>query len=286
MKGTIKAIIGTAVLASLVTACGKPPSNSSNLESDSYSSTGIIGGSQVSATDPIARSTVVVYDMKQGALCTGTVLSSQLVLTAGHCVIGSTAGSLVVVFTTNFDTAKSSDARPVTGAKVTANYINLIKKLNSDPTLNFDSIKDQGDVAVIRFSGGLPAGYQPMPVVSNVSDLANGQATILAGYGLADGVAKTGDGLLRQVQVVLKDVKFAKTEVLFDQRGHKGACHGDSGGPALALIKGQLRVYGVTSRGLNDPKNDCSHDAVYTSVPAQLPFINSAAQALTGKTLL
>jgi hypothetical protein len=75
-----------------------------------------------------------------------------------------------------------------------------------------------------------------------------------------------GSGELRQTQVPISDIKYAHSEILVDQTSGTGACHGDSGGPGYIMINGTHYLWGVTSRGALDPKNNCSKFGVYTSV--------------------
>jgi len=81
--------------------------------------------------------------------------------------------------------------------------------------------------------------------------------------------------------VKLSNAKFTETEILFNFMDGKGACHGDSGGPAFAVINGKLFVIGVTSRAPSLSGGEtCLEGAVYTSVPAHIEFLRQSAQYL------
>ncbi|MNY53743.1 Trypsin [compost metagenome] len=108
----------------------------------------------------------------------------------------------------------------------------------------------------------------------------------LAGYGLTDGVNKTGDNLLRKTDVQIIE-HFGKTEVALDQSQGKGACHGDSGGPAFLKVAGVEYVWGITSRGIGkDGVDDCSLFSLYTKVTAQQAFVDGALATLAVPKLL
>ncbi|MBS1963504.1 MAG: trypsin-like serine protease [Bdellovibrionales bacterium] len=242
----------------------------------SSSSTNIIGGTNVSDSDPDGASTVaLVATLSKGqAICTGSLLSASLIVTAAHCVTDERGGvlspkAMTIVFGSDVR-AKNRILAPVAGLKRHPGY---------DPEA---SGKDLNDIAVVRFAGGLPPGFRPAKLLSASTAIPNGGAAVLVGYGvntMAGG--GSGAGVLRKVTAEVADGKFAKTEVLIDQRNKKGACHGDSGGPAFARKGKDLLLWGVTNRGYPDNgPDDCVHYSVYTRITTQMAFINSAARAL------
>jgi hypothetical protein len=338
-------------------ACGKNL-NSSQL-SNTGSSAGIIGGQDVVAGDELATSTVALYDFEKGALCTGTLLSDSILLTAAHCVVDSKASTLVLMFGT--DLQSSQETRKVQRfltTKTYGTYLQQVDTIQNDPELikkseemkkliaddvkiqavideinaladaepdltmedprvvaalekietlkeenaaikakgleikaiidvimaKLETLKDIGDVAIVKFSGGLPAGYKPAKLMRNKSDLVNGMDVVLAGYGISDGIAKSGAGVLRKTQLKLSDANYSNTEVRFDQRSGTGACHGDSGGPAFAKVRGETLVFGVTSRGSEDKDDTCGVFAIYTSIPGEIAFVDQAIAELNKPT--
>jgi secreted trypsin-like serine protease len=221
----------------------------------------------------------IVIKLSQGqAICTGSLLATDLLVTAAHCVTSETGGvvapsQIVLVFGSDIRSQNRTIVR-ATGVKRNTGY---------NPSAGG---KDQNDIAVIGFSGGLPTGYKPATLLSSKSAIATGSSAVLIGYGvntMAGG--GSGEGILRKVTVKVADGKFARTEILLDQRSGKGACHGDSGGPAFARnSSGQLLLWGVTNRGNPDnAPDDCAHFSVYTRITAQATFINAAAKALRAK---
>ncbi|MES2965567.1 MAG: trypsin-like serine protease, partial [Bdellovibrionota bacterium] len=102
----------------------------------------------------------------------------------------------------------------------------------------------------------------------------------LSGYGNSNGKAGTGAGKLRWVETTIKKADYTKSEILVEQSKGKGACHGDSGGPAYVKVDGTLVLIGVTSRGVDDANNDCSVSAAYTSIPFYSAWIKRTSTAL------
>jgi len=225
----------------------------------------IIGGVEVSSSDPVAASTVALYD--GSALCTGSIIAKDLVVTAAHC-IPTDAKTLKVYFRTDLYAAGKS--AKVVDAVVNPGYQG---ENSSGP--------DENDIALVRFSGNLPSGYAPATLLPERDTLRNGETVTLAGYGINEAQTSNGAGVLRRVDVTISNASFGKTEVLFDQTAGKGACHGDSGGPAFATIQSKLYLFGVTNRGYpDDAPDDCAHQAVYTNIISQMTFLNSAANKM------
>ncbi len=239
------------------------------LDSSSNAETaGIIGGQEVKPTESAAQTSVMVYDTAAKALCTGSLVGNNIVLTAAHC-LGQDPRRLLVVFSMNLSTAKKEMTRPVVGA-----VANPLWRTNSNKP------KDNGDIALIKYEGPTPAGYKAVTFLPNVSALKTGSTIVLAGYGLSDGVKKTGAGVLREVMTTIANSQFSPTELEIEQRQGRGACHGDSGGPAFVLANGVYYLWGVTSRGDQDVKDQCSGFSIYTDVLAYTKWIQDTARAL------
>jgi len=227
----------------------------------------IVGGQTVSDKDPIAASTVAVTT--GSALCSGSIIDTDLLVTAAHCV----GPNLYIVFNTNIDQPHANIAR-VMGYAVSSDW--------KGPQA---TTKDQHDIALVRFEGALPEGYRPAKLLPPSDPLKNGEMVTLAGYGETDATSHAGVGVLRKTMVPIKDANFGKTEVLLDQTGDKGACHGDSGGPAFVSMGGDYYLWGVTNRSYPaTAADDCKHDSVYTNIDAYKDWLTQAAAKLRAKS--
>ncbi|ASD65338.1 S1 family peptidase [Bdellovibrio bacteriovorus] len=269
-------VLTTTVLAGLV-ACSPASQNAVNTQG-----TSIIGGEPVETSDSIAKTTVAIIasvqtqDGQEGSfICTGSLLKNNMVLTAGHCVpvVGEEYKevAIYIIFNTDINKMERADVRLVTDAVVHEDYGKM-----------GEQGEDANDVAVLKFAGAMAPGYKVAKFLSDESLLVPGTKVTLAGYGLieTDGVNTKSDDRLRKVDVEIVE-SFGKTEILLDQSQGKGACHGDSGGPAFLEVKGQQYVWGITSRGAGkDGKDDCSLVSVYTKVKSQADFINGAMKTL------
>lgn len=257
-------IAGMALALSGLAACAQPSGPVALKSNDGQ----IIGGTDATGEESFSKTVVSLYNVKVGSLCTASIYSEDMLITAAHCLDGP-AEHMVVFFEKELKNDENLEAREVVAYEVSPLWE---KRMNQ--------MYDTGDIAVVKFAGGLPEGFRPAEVLKDDRLLKNGGTTLLAGYGLSDGVKKTGSGRLRYVETKIQDIDYSYTEVLIDQSQGKGACHGDSGGPAYIEVNGELYLWGVTSRGVNDRNNDCSVSAAYTNIPAYAQFIELAVKKL------
>lgn len=259
-------------------ACA-PSTDSFKQNSADTTSSAIIGGDEVSDVDYIAKSTVAIYDAYGGQLCSGSLIANNVVLSAAHC-IGQIPKYMIIIFDVNAEAILQNagslkallahpKVRQVEKAVVSATWKT---RQNED--------KDTGDVSVLKFTGAAPKGYVPAKMLTDPSALKNGAAVTLAGYGITKGQPQTGTAVLRQVQVSIADTSFSKTEIKIDQTSGHGACHGDSGGPAFIRVAGQDLLWGITSRGVDDAKNDCTRYSAYTNALVYSQVISKAISQL------
>ena len=241
----------------------------------------IIGGTDVQAGDPVAASTVLVYAKENGStsICSGTIIDKDIILTAAHCVGISGLAQVVVAFRTNIQ-----GQGPVLQVVERRRPTDFLDRAGADT--------DWNDIAVLRLKGEIPAGYKPARF-ANPASVRDGASVVLAGYGMnvavapADDNAPTGSGVLRKVDQVILQAKYGKTETLVSLAGGKGACKGDSGGPAFIKVGNEYQVFGVASRmtekdrvANNGDHRDfaCSVEMVYANAlsPALMAWIQKA----------
>lgn len=239
----------------------------------------IVGGTEVTSNDPIAKSTVLIVGKINRAsfICTGSILTQDLVLTAGHCLGQGGWAELTVYFRTTANGEGPS-------AKV-------IRQVRIHDTL-LTTPMDQDDLAILKLQSNIPQGFLPIEFLQDPSLLKDGTKVTLAGYGKTnpDPDQLNGLGTLRKVEQTVLQAQYGQKEILVNIRD-RGSCNGDSGGPAFIQNDGQLLLLGVTSRlterdqlpDVNHHKRyACTVDMIYSNVMKQREWIDGQVRALDG----
>lgn len=258
-------------------ACAPKNQEAEIYQSSDASESSIVGGEAVDAKDPLLKTTVGIALKGHGVICTGTLISKNLVVTAAHCTMDLSKPSDLSVTFGNDTKAKTLQTRKVLGGRVPAKW----------PLLGASQKKDWNDIAVLKIDGVAPAGFEPAVLLANKLALKDGQDVTIAGFGLLNMIPEKSSNLMQKVVIKMTDSKYADSEVLFAQHEGKGACHGDSGGPALITVKGRPVLIGVTSRAatLKGGMN-CMEGSIYTSIAAHIGFLKQASRELNAKTFV
>ncbi|WP_413292782.1 S1 family peptidase [Bdellovibrio sp. HCB185ZH] len=264
----------------------------------------ITGGASVEPNTSVALRTVGIFNIKTANACSGTLITKDVVLTAGHCVI-SKKENLIVIFDTHFPNKVGETD------KIDPRNIRTIKAMAfHDDFKNLDEAgSDYGDIGIIKLNSPAPENYLITPLLKDVTKIRPSDTLTLAGFGyssekslvtdrnypgldaaITEGRAycnnyKTkcyvtevaGDGELRQVQVTIESLR--DKDMILNESNQKATCSGDSGGPAFLEINGQTVLAGVTSRTLTD--GDCgSAQGVKTLVPHYFTWIKQMIQSM------
>ena len=283
-----------AILLSAIAFVGCAVQPSTVPLSKHIDSNGIIGGKEVKDNDPIVQSTVAIYAEQEvdgeatSFICTGTLVTANLVVTAAHC-LGNETAQMAVIFGTSVN--KDAPMLPVVAQAGHPRYDRIDAMLSLPPAERPKKLLEElkregrGDIALIRFAGKIPTGFAPAGIARDLTFVKDGSIVTLAGFGRSnvskDPKVDNGSGTLRRVDMPLAAVSFNKGEVLIDRVKGKSACMGDSGGPALVQkADGTYVVFGVTSAGLGEGAQTCEAYVAYTSIPAYFPWLERAAVAL------
>lgn len=174
---------------------------------------GIVGGQSVTS-DPA----VALLDLGNG-LCTGTVISPKVILTAAHCLTG-----------------------PATA--ISANFINTVGETGDRIEATAYEIKPNTDIGAIALSS--PASMAPIPANPHPLEEALGQAVRIVGFGVTSENGQDS-GIKREGTAALDSVPPGGE--MYTTNDPQGTCYGDSGGPNFMTFDGVEYVAGVTSRG-------------------------------------
>ena len=263
-----------ALMSALLIACTPSygpnwPNPGNNLTAEDIdSSRAIVNGKAIENLDPIKKSIVAVVSSKVDgrSLCTGTLLSSEVVLTAAHCIDDSPA-KLSVIFNSNLAKTKESQMHLADAITIHPRWKN-----SSDDS-------GRGDLALIHFTGGLEPGFEPVSLANGKHSLTFSTKVFLAGFGVSLAKQRTGDGVLRKTESYILGI-HNPTEVVVNG-DHKGVCFGDSGGPAFIQTNEGYLQWGIAS---SVTSQECNRTSIHTSVVPYLEWIETTRQSLSRKT--
>jgi secreted trypsin-like serine protease len=201
---------------------------------------------------------VIIKNLPDGSagLCSGTLLTSNQVLTAAHCLEG--AASINVYYG-----ATTEKFSLLTGSSwsIDPGYT----RFSNGTLIN--------DVGVINLSRAVNLPAVPI-LVSSPPKV--GQRGSIFGYGVATG---GGDdyGVLRSGTMTIGGVNTESIQANFEE-GSSDVCSGDSGGPLILEVGGQQAIAGITSYG-SSASCSVGEQSVFINLqsPSVQKYLRSAA---------
>lgn len=256
-------IVSVLLLALNLVGCTQstsyqPPISNQNLEP-------IIGGTLVPESDQISNYIVAIHDAFTGQLCTGTLLTRNIAITAAHC-IGMFKEDMYVFY--------GNELSALSG-HLEVDKVEVSKYWESRK----DEDLDTGDIALVHFQGNLPSNYRPALIMNK--PIKDDMVLSVAGYGMDSRQSEDGVGKLRKTELQVLNANFSYTEFTMDQSKGSAACHGDSGGPAFVFENGRFYLMGVVARGVNDPDDTCEVIGAFTKTYIYKDWINRMVAKLS-----
>ena len=255
-----------SVVALGSSACGDLPVQ------DTASAQAPIVGGMPDTTDGAVMALIDQLNATTATACSGTTIAlagaSGIFLTAAHCVVANDGMGHV---TTPIQLAAVGNLFVVPGPDWQTNVHNGlyygVGQVAVHPQYN-GAVDSPFDIALVRFLGAVPA--QPViPALTPTEDkLAVGTTVTVVGFGKTD--ANTMNTTRYEVDRQITSINA--NQFIYSQTDGKGACEGDSGGPALVDTPDGRRVAGITSFG--DP--NCTQEGASVRVsPVVTTFVQS-----------
>ncbi|XP_063894976.1 brachyurin [Helicoverpa armigera] len=241
---------------------------------ESWRSSRIVGGSQVSNANVIPYQVGIIATLTGGAssICGGSLISRTRVLTAAHCWFDGQTRA------TQFTIVLGSLTIFTGGTRLTTSDVTM------HPSWNYLL----NDIAFVRISAvTLSTTIQliALPTTAETNQRFEGVNALISGFGKTSDAQMTfpTSTALHQatVPVISNAVCQNSFKITIDSShictagtGGRGTCDGDSGGPLTVVHNNRRILIGVVSFG---PGEGCQASApsVFTRVTSFLPWINS-----------
>jgi MYXO-CTERM domain-containing protein len=256
--GRIEAVL--VLLAGGAAGCAMEPADSTGVFAQE-----IIGGELTESTDYPATGALVRGGYFR---CTATLIASDVVVTAGHCLEGDDYGDYG--FTLQSDlTERVSNVVP---ALITHQHPGF--RLEGHEYQQIGQRNDVGIVILERPILGVPVERLDSPVQERAAQLGVGTELTLCGYGRDSWSVARSAGMKRDAVI---SVDFATHWELQSTADGAQPCRGDSGGPVFAEANDGRKLVGLVSRAAGE-SHQCDSGAIYTRVSPYSRWIWEAAR--------
>jgi len=241
----------------LVAACTTEPPDIGTQQQEIYKGEPAEGA-------PYTSVVAVGYGPGDPYFCSGTLITSWVVLTAAHCLAGEVPSDIQVFFG-NDANAEAGEFRQAAELLVHTDW---------------DDVELTGDIAVIRLATAAPATAKPIPFLPTnlgLTDQDVGAAVDWSGFGLTengtDGIKLHNMGTIELVcagpDTCVDGLEVPKS--FYYSMANGGPCSGDSGGPTFLARDKATYVAGVTSYG----DEECVDYGVNTTVSEYQPWLDA-----------
>lgn len=221
---------------------------------------------------------MIFYNLGNGAGigCSGTMISTTVVLTAGHCTVtdeGCTEPDCTTLTAANYTVYGGTT--PFTNPTWTS----FVTEVHTNPVYDGANIINGSDSGILKLA--TPAPVTPVPWMATAASESYQQANAITvvGYGITI-QGGTDFGTKRYVNVEITSAVSQNDFIIGD--GGQGICNGDSGGPALMVVNstGEETIIGTTTAG---PGATCGPGYETETAAIAASFIAPFVAGVTGE---
>jgi hypothetical protein len=224
--------------------------------------TRIVGGSETEINEYPWM--VSVADAGESQFCGGTLIASQWVLTAAHCMFHDTAGTQPKTAAELLAVLGEHDNQDTTESKIPKKAVKVSEIINH---ADYSADTSNNDIALLKLAEEVDMSVYAPACLPSTADNFEGKNAWVYGWGSLEYGGQYPSKLMEvEVPVVSNTVcqtampEFSITDAMLCAGGqlNKDGCQGDSGGPLTVDVAGKHVLIGDVSFG-----NQCGLEGKY-----------------------